>query len=444
MDWKESAGHSFSFDIRAATECVKNYRSATGIDVFLIDARGDVLFSSLEHGLCSMINTPIIRTAGRCGTGLCDCRKAHLYGSYQAERFGGRYIYFCPLGLTHWAVPIVVHGIIQGAFLGGPVLMTDPDDYMVDEILANNGLKWFHANEVKELLSSLPIVEPSRVTALSELLYVSAAYVSDGAHVRFDADKENLSRQSEISEYLQVLKKAYRSHGDSEYPIGKERELLSCISLGDKAGAQEILNIILGHVFFSSGRKTDVVKARIIELLVLLSRAAVQGGARIEEIFGLNMEYIKQIDAIGSVDDLAVWLTRIMLRFTDCVFNMNDIRHVDVIYKSLDFIRKHYMEKLPLKDVADHTGLSASYFSKVFKNEIGMSFNAYLNAFRIEVSKEMLLDDIISLVDIAFEVGFEDQSYFTKVFKKITGVSPGRYRETRGRCRESTGPPIYT
>jgi YesN/AraC family two-component response regulator len=129
-----------------------------------------------------------------------------------------------------------------------------------------------------------------------------------------------------------------------------------------------------------------------------------------------------------------------MGRFTDCVFDLKDVKHVDVIYKALDFIKKNYMNKISLTDVAQVSNISPSYFSKVFKEEMGMNFNNYLNELRVNMSKRLLLDDSIPLVDVAFMTGFEDQSYFSKVFKKVTGSSPGKYRESMGRLlSEKTG-----
>jgi len=60
------------------------------------------------------------------------------------------------------------------------------------------------------------------------------------------------------------------------------------------------------------------------------------------------------------------------------------------------------------------------------------NFTAYVNRLRIDQSKSLLRETNIPLVDIAGMVGYEDQSYFTKVFRKITGTSPGKYRESRG------------
>jgi YesN/AraC family two-component response regulator len=60
------------------------------------------------------------------------------------------------------------------------------------------------------------------------------------------------------------------------------------------------------------------------------------------------------------------------------------------------------------------------------------NFNSYLNKIRIEMSKKLLADHDIPLVDVANLVGYEDQSYFTRVFRSIVGISPGRFRERNG------------
>ncbi|MGI6777080.1 MAG: helix-turn-helix transcriptional regulator [Acetivibrionales bacterium] len=167
----------------------------------------------------------------------------------------------------------------------------------------------------------------------------------------------------------------------------------------------------------------------------MLSRAALEGGADVEQIFGLNYKYLSEIHSFSTVEELTYWLSKIMVRFTDCVFNLTDVKHVDVIYKAIDYVKRNYMKKITLEEVASQVYLSPSYFSKIFKEEMKINFNTYLNQIRIEMSKKLLLDDSIVLVDVSNLVGYEDQSYFSKVFKKMTGVSPGKYRESRGQIK---------
>ena len=86
------------------------------------------------------------------------------------------------------------------------------------------------------------------------------------------------------------------------------------------------------------------------------------------------------------------------------------------------------MEPVTLEETAGHVGLNPAYFSTLFKQSCGSSFKEYLNMIRIEESKRLLANTDYPILDIAVSVGFEDQSYFSKVFKKYTGLTPKQYR----------------
>ncbi|RKX75858.1 MAG: hypothetical protein DRP87_13520 [Spirochaetes bacterium] len=427
-----SIGTEIGFDIESAVKCVQDYSRSVQIDSFLIDSTGKTLFHTRERGciFCKKIQNLL--------DGRVNCEHMHLYGSYQAERFGGKYIFYCPVGLVHWASPIIINGIMQGAILAGPVSISDREEILMEETVKKYNIRGRGIDELREAVGEVQIVEPQRVTSLSELLFVVSCYLSDKTPAEYREEMEYMDLQSEISEYIHLLKSMGSGDGEvkDSYPIEKERELLSLIAAGDKNGAKRVLNEILGHVFFATGRNFEIVKARVLELLVLLSRAALEGGASIDEIFGLNFKYLKQIHNFTNVEELASWLSRIMMRFTDCVFDLTDVKHVDVLHKALDYIKKNYMKKISLSDVAENAHISPSYFSKVFKDEMRCNFNTYLNRVRVNMSKKLLLDPELSLVEVAMRSGFEDQSYFTKVFKKITGLSPGKYRESLGRLKE--------
>lgn len=415
------------FDFETAKKSADVYSNSTGLQCIIIDKHGETLYVSGNKEIydfcCKVSGTP--------GSGIC--KNAHLYGSYQAERFGGKYIFFCPMGLVHWVSPIMNGSTLKGAVVGGPVQMMEPDEFLLEESLQKNGFKTNELSEVMEHIKDIPIISTEAVNSLAEMLFILAAYISDMKPSLFMSGfNEN---QPDISDYLNYLN---TMGGDEEslysYPIQKEKELLSLISIGDKSGSQKLINELFGHIFFSSGGNFDIIKARVLELIILLSRAALSGGADIEQIFGLNYNYIKDIQGFKSVDELAEWLKLIMSRFTDLVFDLTNVKHVDVIYKAIDYIKQNFTRKLSLEEVASKVFLSPSYFSKIFNEEMKLSYNAYLNQLRIEMSKNLLLDNSLSLIDISSRVGFEDQSYFSKVFKKITGVSPGKYRESKGQA----------
>ncbi len=432
------------YDFSAAIEAASHYRAATGVPCFVIDSRGHVQGTPDIFHTCFVCSQLYGEKPGE-----EVCRKTHLYGCYQSERFGGRYHYFCPASLNYWASPIMFDGVIQGALVAGPVLLIEREELLNDilhphrqreapsgEYLGENlpqAIKRIDTDSLRALVKKIKRLNPARAHSLSELLFYTAASVSDSSSRILSEKNEVLEQQSRISEYVHHIKTMEgQERPGYVYPIEKERELLHMISMGDKKNAQALLNELLGSVFFSAGTDFSMVKSRVMELVVLLSRAAMEGGADTEQIFGLNYTYLSQVHSFRSTNELAYWLSRILERFTDLVFDLKDIKHTDAIYKAIQFIHEHYARRINLEEVASDVYLSPAYFSKIFKQEVGSSFKSYLNQIRIEKSKILLRDRNIQLIDVAGMVGYEDQSYFTKVFKKYIGTSPGKYRESWG------------
>jgi YesN/AraC family two-component response regulator len=362
------------------------------------------------------------------------CANAHLYGFSQAERFGGSYVYFCPLGLTHWASPVIGDGAALGGLIGGPVHMVEPDELLIEDLATRAGIQPDCWTEMRKQMDKVPVLTTERTHAMSELLFMVCQSLSDPSFAALAVKKNTGDLQAQLWEQIRFIK-SYAQMVESElaYPIAKESLLLEKIEMGDKPASQRILNEILGHVFFSSGGSLDVMKARVVELVVLLSRAAIRGGADVEQIFGLNFMYLNKISSFRNLDEIAYWLSGIMSRFTDQVFNLAHIKHADVIFRAINFIKKNYMKRITLEEAAARVFLSPAYFSRIFKEETGKPFNSFVNQTRIEAAKKLLLNEKISLAEISNLIGFEGQSYFTKVFKHLTGVSPGKFRSSRGK-----------
>ncbi|HCS73796.1 MAG TPA: hypothetical protein DIW17_07970 [Clostridiales bacterium] len=92
-------------------------------------------------------------------------------------------------------------------------------------------------------------------------------------------------------------------------------------------------------------------------------------------------------------------------------------------------IQNQYSENLTLDDVARQVFISPYYLSHLFREELGVTFLEYLTRIRMEEAKRLLCDRSLTILDISARVGYEDPSYFSKVFKKNTGVSPNQYRK---------------
>ena len=405
-----------AFDMNIAREIVDSFAKASTIHCRLLNDMGELLY---QHGT-QIDECQFLR--GLPGEPPA-CEDLHLRGMFQAERFGGRYIYSCPSGLTYCSAPIIIGGAVAGALVAGPVLIMDAED-LLDDIIEHRGIPTGGMRAVRQFFTGLPQIEPPRLNHMSTQLCANAVYISDSSHAMLLLKNESVQQRS-IGEYVQQLKT--NGHA-APYPVEKEQELIAAISQGDKSSAAALLNEILGHIFFFTS-DPNTIQTRITELLVVLSRASMYGGGSAELIFDINYRYMQELRQINSQEDVAHWLAKVLNRYTDLVFDLVDSKHKNVIRKAVNYMKANCANNLTLGELADHVGYSHSHFSKVFKEEMNCGFRVYLNQLRVEKSKSLLLSGNTSISEICDLCGFEDQSYFCKVFKKITGVTPDKFRK---------------
>ena len=100
------------------------------------------------------------------------------------------------------------------------------------------------------------------------------------------------------------------------------------------------------------------------------------------------------------------------------------------VKEGIDYIHRNYYNDINLGTVCDHLNINKSYFCSIFKKETGYTFSNFLNKLRVEKSKEFLLENDESILDIALSVGYNNHTYYSSVFKKYNGMSPQEYRHT--------------
>lgn len=101
------------------------------------------------------------------------------------------------------------------------------------------------------------------------------------------------------------------------------------------------------------------------------------------------------------------------------------------IYPAIAYMNSHAKEKLNMHSMAELCHLSPSYFSRLFLRETGENFNDYTARTKITLAKRELRDTDKSISQIALDLGYMDSSYFIRVFRKLEGITPSRYRNYR-------------
>ena len=382
----------------------ENLSISSGLGAMVIDTNGKILFqSSLYEELGDFLKRLYEKLD-------CEesCNIAFLYSCYQARRFGGRYIFYAPSGLVYCASPLLDEkGNLLSGVLLGPFILTDYEDFLEFDI--QKKISEEKREELRKGIHVIPLRSPKEVHGISEhLYYVAASYFSQLEMV------ESVSKQSDFL--------------SAAYPLEIENELMTAISKGDIYLANDTLGKILEHIMFYCGGNLEVLRSRIVELIVLLSRAALKGGGDINSILGLNYDYLKEIDTFTSVEDIVLWMQTVIRRFTQHVFDFSESKHMDIIYQAVEYIKRNYSSKITLQEIADYLFISQSYFCRIFKDGTGQTLGEYIAYIRIEESKKLLANKEINIADIPEMVGFEGQSYFTRIFKKKTGTTPGKYR----------------
>jgi two-component system response regulator YesN len=173
------------------------------------------------------------------------------------------------------------------------------------------------------------------------------------------------------------------------------------------------------------GNDEEAIKNTITELMILIRMAAFREGVFSEE--NNQLTYINDLKNIKEHHNLKNWCILEAKRITEAIKSQKEDNTSDLISEAKEFIKENYNEELHLKDVAMAISISPQYLSKIFKDEVGINFIDYLTTVRIEEAKKMLKQENLSIKEICFTIGYNDPNYFSRLFKKIVGVSPTEY-----------------
>jgi len=182
-----------------------------------------------------------------------------------------------------------------------------------------------------------------------------------------------------------------------------------------------------------------VLKARLLELLAVLGRAAVEGGVDINLLLKKNLDYINKVIRIGNQEDLCAWISSALNEFVELVYTTQDAGKVSQIAPAINYIDANYDKPITLTDIAGASHLSMSRLAHLFKEQMGITLVDYITSVRIERARYLLLATNQSCTEICFEVGYNNQSYFTRVFRELVGMPPRRFRERNRRKVKLSG-----
>lgn len=164
--------------------------------------------------------------------------------------------------------------------------------------------------------------------------------------------------------------------------------------------------------------------------------------SRISDRINIFEEILTTLHFGEDIDDLR-YASSLLIRFLASMRYIGQFRRaktgqqpfsastdIDVVEQAIHYMRENIENSISIKEVLHYVGYSQSHFSKLFKNRTGMSPLSYINHLKMEHASYLLKTTDLKVNQICYKVGIEDPLYFSRLFSKVMGMSPTKYKES--------------
>ena len=423
--------HSSSVEETFFLRIIDSFQKAMKLRVRLIPMNEKKNVSIVDkgwHPFCEMIQSSHL--------GRKRCLKEISRATQITVKTGEPYIFQCHAGIIEFTMAILNEGQKPYAFVCGPMFLRHPDPSFVEDVLTKVQDLSVDSSQLMQIVSEIPVFSERRVQAAADLLFTIANYFSR-MDLTLQKQKHDIARQQAIlAEELFMKKKSENNLGELlsggfhfREDFNKEKDLIDFIKFGDQKKAKALLDELLGTALFRSHEYIGLLKARILEIIVIIARAAVEAGANLEEILGFKYQFIQNLSEDDSQENLYYTLMKGFDQIFQCIYRNRNIQHTRIFTKAKEYIWNNYNQNISLKKLAEVVGINSYYLSHLFCKEMGVSFVEYLTSVRISAAKSLLKQTKMTVLEVCLEVGYQDPSHFAKMFKKKEGVHPTEYRK---------------
>ena len=312
-------------------------------------------------------------------------------------------------------------------FLVGPYVKNEYNDIKMQSILAEQRLSASHYISLKLYYTSLPLLSSFHTQKEIEACILSFSPASPLYSFRklqgLIEDKSSLTAyQDESVDYKTILRR-----------YDYENHFLNMISSGN---IQQVGNTFLemqksGEQSGAGSLYVNNPQASIAILRTLIRKAAEKSGLSpiiIDEITGRNAQTSA---TCKNNAELLKYTKEMILELTQAVHNhlTSTDKYSPIISEVIEYVEFNLSKEILLSDLAGENNVSESYLSKKFKKETGITFGNYITKKRCKKAALMLKETALQIQEISAYVGYPDNNYFIKVFKKIYNMTPSEYRK---------------
>ncbi|SHJ04296.1 AraC-type DNA-binding protein [Dethiosulfatibacter aminovorans DSM 17477] len=388
-------------------ETSKTFGNVSKYNIFTVRNNGVIFVSKIDRFYCR-----------KCKYINSTCIKKWSSGGEISAKLMEPYYYLCPMNYT-FIICSNYSVVDDGAVIIGPMIVEEN----VQKDLDKNPFDDMEKPEGSESVDNVTSIE---LTSLAEVLF---AVMNIRTKKELIVNRKKQILQSELNENVELYQKMSHNY---ESIFDLENKLINAVSSCDSGESDEIMNRLITVTYIEEKSNIERIKKRFTQTIYLISRSVLEEYMEYKKIEKLNLEYMRKLNMIYGREDIYLWLKDSIESLIDEIRKTSSHKNNMVIYKIQKYVNENYTENISLKDISEKLGMSYNYLSYLFNNEMDMKFKDYLRKIRINKSIEFLESSDYEINRIALEVGFANQSYFTKAFKRETGITPKKYRLTKG------------
>ncbi len=308
----------------------------------------------------------------------------------------------------------------HGQIVLGPMITSMPNEQFLAQLLTryNQPLQTFDA--IKHYYLSLPKVQTVQFQYFEALIQHLTDYPLKSRSLPVDSTFVHRRIEPKDIDGKSVLHHPYQLEKQLHQSLFKEGGLDSSQSAINKILSYPKPSLCEGNLLRSN-------KNHFICSCTNVCRAAIDAGLDSETAFSVSDQLINEVEKLTTIDEVSLASGRLLAIYKDLVKKHIETDLTTPVRQVTKYVENHITETLSLNDVSRALGYSSKYLSDIFLREIGTKYKYYVNEKKIALAKSLLLNPDNTISDVSHYLNYCNPSYFGKVFKNHSGLSPKSY-----------------